>query len=91
MLTPYLMTEDMPFQDGAIQLFKSLYKETQELVKLDLSSCRLTCDYIVRLSNEVTLINGILEFNLGGNPIMHEVCFLSSYECLSIEYLIVCT
>ncbi|XP_022884500.1 protein TONSOKU [Olea europaea var. sylvestris] len=80
--------------DGAIQLFKSLYKETQELVKLDLSSCRLTCDYIVRLSNEVTLINGILEFNLGGNPIMHEggnalASLLANPQCC-LKVLVVC-
>lgn len=63
-------------QDGALQLTKSLANETQELVKLDLSSCGLTCDYIIRLNIEVSLIYGILELNLGGNPLMQEVCCL---------------
>ncbi|XP_071916680.1 protein TONSOKU-like [Coffea arabica] len=58
--------------DGALQLTKSLANETQELVKLDLSSCGLTCDYIIRLNIEVSLIYGILELNLGGNPLMQE-------------------
>ncbi|KAL2521328.1 Protein TONSOKU [Forsythia ovata] len=80
--------------DGAIQLMKSLYKETQELVKLDLSYCRLTRDYIVRLSNEVSLISGILELNLGGNPIMHEggnalVSLLANPQCC-LKVLVVC-
>ncbi|KAL2498642.1 Protein TONSOKU [Abeliophyllum distichum] len=80
--------------DGAIQLMKSLYKEAQELVKLDLSYCGLTCDYIVRLSNEVSLISGILELNLGGNPIMHEggnalVSLLTNPQCC-LKVLVVC-
>ncbi|KAK3023506.1 hypothetical protein RJ639_043790, partial [Escallonia herrerae] len=61
-----------PLQDGALQLMESLSNETQELVKLDLSSCGLTSQYIVRLHAENSLINGILELNLGGNPIMQE-------------------
>ncbi|KAK4416756.1 protein TONSOKU [Sesamum alatum] len=58
----------------AIQLIKPLSKDTQELVRLDLSFCGLTCDYIVGLRDEASLINGILELNLGGNPIMKEGC-----------------
>lgn len=58
--------------DGALQLTKSLANETQELVKLDLSSCGLTCDYVIRLNVEVSLIYGILELNLGGNPLTQE-------------------
>ncbi|KAL3528003.1 hypothetical protein ACH5RR_012659 [Cinchona calisaya] len=58
--------------DGALQLTKSLSNETQELVKLDLSFCGLTADYIIRLNIEDCWINGILELNLGGNPIMQE-------------------
>ncbi|KAK2988279.1 hypothetical protein RJ640_016859 [Escallonia rubra] len=59
--------------DGALQLLESLSNETQELVKLDLSSCGLTSQYIVRLNAENSVINGILELNLGGNPIMQEI------------------
>ncbi|KAH6756608.1 hypothetical protein C2S51_038907 [Perilla frutescens var. frutescens] len=58
--------------EGAIQLIKPLSKDTQELVKLDLSNCALTCDYIVSLKDETSLACGILELNLGGNPIMKE-------------------
>ncbi|KAL8477291.1 hypothetical protein ACS0TY_029543 [Phlomoides rotata] len=58
--------------EGAIQLIKPLSKDTGELVKLDLSVCGLTRDYIVRLKDEASLISSILELNLGGNPIMKE-------------------
>ncbi|KAK4393815.1 protein TONSOKU [Sesamum angolense] len=58
----------------AIQLIKPLSKDTQELVRLDLSFCGLTSDYIVGLRDEASLISGILELNLGGNPIMKEGC-----------------
>lgn len=60
-------------QDGALQLMDSLCNETQELVKLDLSSCGLTSQYIFRLNAEVSFFSGILELNLGGNPIMQDV------------------
>lgn len=56
-------------------MIKPLSKDTRELVRLDLSICGLTCDYIVGLKDEASLISGILELNLGGNPIMKEVCF----------------
>ncbi|KAL3824491.1 hypothetical protein ACJIZ3_020520 [Penstemon smallii] len=58
--------------EAAIQLIKPLSKDTQELLRLDLSFCGLTHDYIFSLGNEVALISGILELNLGGNPIMEE-------------------
>ncbi|XP_042020559.1 protein TONSOKU isoform X1 [Salvia splendens] len=58
--------------EGALQLIKPLSKDTQELVRLDLSNCALTCDYIVGLKDEASLVCGILELNLGGNPIMKE-------------------
>ncbi|KAG8383782.1 hypothetical protein BUALT_Bualt04G0049500 [Buddleja alternifolia] len=80
--------------ESAVQLIKPLSKDTRELVRLDLSFCGLTCDYIVRLSNEVSLISGILELNLGGNPIMKEGCselasLLRSPQC-SLRVLVVC-
>ncbi|XP_052206092.1 protein TONSOKU isoform X2 [Diospyros lotus] len=58
--------------DGAILLTESLSNGVQELVKLDLSSCGLTSQYVGRLSAEFSLISGILELNLGGNLIMQE-------------------
>ena len=62
-------------QDGALQLTKTLSNETQELVKLDLSSCGITSEYFSMRNTGICLINGILELNLGGNPIMQEVFF----------------
>ncbi|PIN21063.1 Ran GTPase-activating protein [Handroanthus impetiginosus] len=80
--------------EGAIQLIKPLSKDTQELVRLDLSFCGLTCDYIVRLRDEASLVSGIVELNLGGNPIMKEgggelASFLSSPQCC-LRVLVVC-
>ncbi|GFP84877.1 protein tonsoku [Phtheirospermum japonicum] len=80
--------------EGAIQLIKPLSKDTQELVRLDLSFCGLTSDYIVRLRDEASLISGILELDLGGNPIMTEGCsqlasLLSNPQCC-LRVLVVC-
>lgn len=73
-------------QESAIQLIKPLSKDTGELVRLDLSVCGLTSDYIVRLNDEASLITSILELNLGGNPIMKEVrFFLLVYQSLLIH------
>nr|XP_027074129.1 protein TONSOKU-like isoform X1 [Coffea arabica] len=58
--------------DGALQLTKTLSNDTQELVKLDLSSCGITSEYFSMRNTGICLINGILELNLGGNPIMQE-------------------
>ncbi|KAL7230356.1 hypothetical protein ACSBR2_008781 [Camellia fascicularis] len=58
--------------DGALQLTESLSNGTHELVKLDLSSCGLTSQYIVRLNDEVSLISSIVDLNLRGNQIMQE-------------------
>ncbi|KAL3650013.1 hypothetical protein CASFOL_006416 [Castilleja foliolosa] len=60
--------------EAATQLIKPLSKDTQELVRLDLSFCGLTSDYIIRLRNEESLISGIIELDLSGNPIMKEGC-----------------
>ncbi|KAA8531034.1 hypothetical protein F0562_005743 [Nyssa sinensis] len=58
--------------DGVLQLTNSLSSGSQELVKLDLSYCGLTSQYIFKLNAEVSLIGGILELSLEGNPIMEE-------------------
>lgn len=76
-LLPLVVTECWWYlQDGALQLTKSLFSGAQELVKLDLSYCGLTSEYITNLNAEVPMVGGILEINLGGNPVMQEVCFL---------------
>ncbi|KAJ7945273.1 Protein TONSOKU like [Quillaja saponaria] len=51
--------------DGAMQLTRSLFNETQELVKLDLSYCGLTYNYL--LNTDITLICSIFELKLEGN------------------------
>ncbi|KAL7102122.1 hypothetical protein ACP275_08G099500 [Erythranthe tilingii] len=80
--------------EGAIQLIKPLSKETGELVRLDLSFCGLTSDYIVRLRDEAPLISGILELNLGGNPIMKEGCMelasLLNNPLCCLRILVIC-
>ena len=55
---------------------KSLFKgtEPEEPVKLDLSDCKLTSEYILKLNADVSLISFIFELNLAGNPIGQEVC-----------------
>lgn len=68
-----------------MQLLKPLSKETQELSRLDLSSCGLKCDYIFSLRNEVALVGGILELNLGGNHMGEEVCFFLAVLFLGLE------
>jgi hypothetical protein len=59
-------------QEGAIKVTEALLKGTEELVKLDLSYCGLTCDYI--LSINVNSFCSITELSLEGNPILLEVC-----------------
>ncbi|KAI8031922.1 Protein TONSOKU [Camellia lanceoleosa] len=58
--------------DVALQLIESLSNGTHELMKLDLSSCGLTSQYVVRLNDEVSLISSIVDLNLRGNQIMQE-------------------
>ncbi|KAF1867268.1 hypothetical protein Lal_00049697 [Lupinus albus] len=56
--------------EGAMQLTKSLYKETEELGKLDLSYCGLTSDFALNIN--ANLFSSILVLNLEGNPIRSE-------------------
>lgn len=65
-------------QDHALQLTESLVSGAQEPVKVDLSYCGITSVYTDRLNADASLASGIVELNLGGNPIMQEVCYLST-------------
>ncbi|KAL9329739.1 hypothetical protein ACSQ67_004742 [Phaseolus vulgaris] len=56
--------------EGANKLVESLLKGNEELVKLDLSYCGLTCNFV--LNTSVNFFCSILELNLEGNPIMAE-------------------
>ncbi|XP_018625878.1 protein TONSOKU isoform X2 [Nicotiana tomentosiformis] len=57
--------------DGMLKLMQSLSTESQEL-KLDVSSCGLTPDCIVRLNAEFSVFNSIVELDLGGNQLKQE-------------------
>nr|XP_016454753.1 PREDICTED: protein TONSOKU-like isoform X1 [Nicotiana tabacum] len=57
--------------DGMLKLMQSLSTESQEL-KLDVSSCGLTPDCIVRLNAEISVFNSIVELDLGGNQLKQE-------------------
>ncbi|KAL6286684.1 hypothetical protein ACE6H2_011074 [Prunus campanulata] len=58
--------------DGALRLTESLFNGTAEFLKLDLSYCGVTSNYVLKLSTVSSMICGILELNLSGNPIMQE-------------------
>ncbi|EPS65129.1 hypothetical protein M569_09649, partial [Genlisea aurea] len=58
--------------EGAVALIRPLSKETHELVKLDLSFSGISGGYVASLRNEPSLVGGLLELNLGGNPIKQE-------------------
>ncbi|XP_065875046.1 protein TONSOKU [Euphorbia lathyris] len=58
--------------DGAVQLTESLFSQSKESVKLDLSYCGLTATYIQKLNNNDNLVSSMLELNLEGNPIREE-------------------
>ncbi|XP_028797698.1 LOW QUALITY PROTEIN: protein TONSOKU-like [Neltuma alba] len=56
--------------EGVMQLTRSLFNGTQELVKLDISYCGLTSSNF--FSAGVSSFSSILELKLEGNPIMPE-------------------
>ena len=68
---------------------KSLFKgtEPEEPVKLDLSDCNLTSEYILKLNADVSLISFIFELNLAGNPIGQEVCKFKFFFPLLLVFL----
>ncbi|CAK9186146.1 unnamed protein product [Ilex paraguariensis] len=82
--------------DGALQLIESLSSGAPELVKLDLPTCGLVSQCIVRLNTEVSLISSIMELNLGGNPIMQEggnaltLLLINPHYCLKVLVLCKC-
>ncbi|XP_026420817.1 protein TONSOKU-like isoform X2 [Papaver somniferum] len=72
--------------DGALEVAKALSVGPQELNTLDLSFCGITSCHTERLCTNISLIGGILELNLGGNPIGQQgadalVSLLRSPEC----------
>ncbi|KAL6276816.1 hypothetical protein ACE6H2_020417 [Prunus campanulata] len=71
--------------DGALIFTESLFNGTEDLVKLDLSYCGVTFIYVLKLSTDSSMICGILELNLSGNPIMQEELNLADNANLSIS------
>ncbi|KAL5715016.1 hypothetical protein ACHQM5_016905 [Ranunculus cassubicifolius] len=55
--------------DGLLKLTSALAAGPQELVRLDLSFCGLSLNSSEQLFADITCMGGILELNLGGNPI----------------------
>ncbi|CAN6570149.1 unnamed protein product [Malus baccata var. baccata] len=55
--------------DEALLLTESLFSQNSEFVKLDFSKCKVTSNYIHRLSTDSSMICGIVELNLSENPI----------------------
>nr|WPC94901.1 TSK [Cyathula capitata] len=71
--------------DGALKLTESLFHETQELAKLNLSYCGLKPQYFEILKTIPAVLN-IVELNLAGNPITSEgaialASVLANQEC----------
>lgn len=66
----------------ALQVIESLFSRAQESVKIDLSYCGLESTCIHKFSANFSLVHGVVELNLGGNPIMQEVCSTSIYDTL---------
>ncbi|KAL7616590.1 hypothetical protein Lser_V15G04283 [Lactuca serriola] len=58
--------------ERAIELMDSWNNENRELIKLDLSCCLLTSDYVIKLQTNPSWINGVLELNIAHNPLMQE-------------------
>ncbi|KAL2906747.1 Protein TONSOKU [Bienertia sinuspersici] len=76
--------------EGALKLTGSIFHETQELVKLNLSYCALRSNFFERLKILPAVLN-ILELNLAGNPVGSEggnalASLLSNPEC-SVKFL----
>ncbi|XP_077242137.1 tetratricopeptide repeat (TPR)-containing protein [Tasmannia lanceolata] len=60
--------------DGAVRLTEALSSGSQELVKLDISSCGLTSYSLMNVCTNIALMGSLLELNLGGNFIGQEGC-----------------
>ncbi|XP_076941342.1 protein TONSOKU-like [Bidens hawaiensis] len=58
--------------ERALQLSESWNSENCELVKLDLSYCFLTSNFIMKAVTDESLISGMLYLNIEGNPLMPE-------------------
>ncbi|KAK1427245.1 hypothetical protein QVD17_15928 [Tagetes erecta] len=71
-LTHVMIGETSIGTERAIQLSDSCNSENCELVKLDMSYCLLTPNYIMKLVTDASLISGLLHLNIGGNPLMQE-------------------
>ncbi|KAL5976340.1 hypothetical protein ACLOJK_020671 [Asimina triloba] len=64
-----LLIDGITKMEGAVRLTEALSCGANELVKLDLSCCGLSCHSLTRTCENFLLIGGILELNLGWNSI----------------------
>ncbi|WOK94400.1 protein TONSOKU isoform X1 [Canna indica] len=60
--------------DGSISLTEALCTEPQELVRLDLSYCGLTSFSFAKACQNLIVLSGLVEMNIGGNCIDQEGC-----------------
>ncbi|XP_030498688.2 protein TONSOKU [Cannabis sativa] len=58
--------------EGALMITELMFNGTDDSVKLDLSYCGLTPEYIFKLNADISIICCILELNLAGNPITQQ-------------------
>ncbi|PON82233.1 N-terminal acetyltransferase A, auxiliary subunit [Trema orientale] len=58
--------------EGALAVTELLFKGSEDSVKLDLSYCGLTSEYILKLNADASIVCCILELNLAGNPIAQQ-------------------
>ncbi|XP_015955901.1 protein TONSOKU isoform X1 [Arachis duranensis] len=76
--------------EGVMQLAEPLLKGAEEFVKLDLSYCGLTSNFVSNIN--VNLFCSILELNLEGNPILPEggntLCSLLVNPSCSLKVLV---
>ncbi|XP_020974960.1 protein TONSOKU isoform X2 [Arachis ipaensis] len=76
--------------EGVMQLAEPLLKGAEEFVKLDLSYCGLTSNFVSNIN--VNLFCSILELNLEGNPVLPEggntLCSLLVNPSCSLKVLV---
>ncbi|XP_062096975.1 protein TONSOKU [Humulus lupulus] len=58
--------------EGALMITELMFSGTEESVKLDLSYCGLTSEYIFKVTADMSIVCCILELNLAGNPITQQ-------------------
>ncbi|XAR73209.1 hypothetical protein NMG60_11007107 [Bertholletia excelsa] len=71
-LSALLLGETSIGINGSLEVIESLSYARPELMKLDLSSCGLTSQCIVKLKAEFSIISSLIELKMHGNEIFQE-------------------